>query len=63
MGIKELGCEGVEWIILVQIRKKWRRVVNTEVNLRFLQNEGTFCASRRTISILIRAYLCGVIWL
>jgi hypothetical protein len=44
----------VNWIILAHGREKWRNVVNTAVNRRFLQNEGIFSTGRRIISVLIR---------
>jgi len=34
MDLGEIGCEGVEWIHLVQHRDQWRAVVNTVMNLR-----------------------------
>lgn len=32
MGPKEIECEGVHWICLVQVRDKWRAVVKTVMN-------------------------------
>jgi hypothetical protein len=34
MDIREIGCEGVDWIHLAQHRDQWRAVVNTVMNLR-----------------------------
>jgi hypothetical protein len=36
MDLREIGWEGVEWLHLVQHRDRWRTLVNTVVNLRFL---------------------------
>jgi hypothetical protein len=32
--LREIGCEGVDWIHLAQDRDHWRAVVNTVMNLR-----------------------------
>jgi hypothetical protein len=32
--LKKIGCEGVDWIHLVQDRDKWRAPVNTFMNFR-----------------------------
>jgi hypothetical protein len=33
MDLREIGCDGVDWIELAQDRDKWRAVVNTVMNL------------------------------
>jgi hypothetical protein len=33
MDIREVGCEGVDWIHLAQNRDRWRALVNTVMNL------------------------------
>ena len=35
MDLTEVGCEGMDWIVLVQYRDRWRAVVNVVVKLRF----------------------------
>jgi hypothetical protein len=35
MDLREIGWEGVDWILLAQDRDKWQAVVNTAMNLRF----------------------------
>jgi hypothetical protein len=35
MGLREIGCEGVDWMHLAQDRDQWRAVVYTVMNLRF----------------------------
>jgi hypothetical protein len=34
MGLREIGCDGMDWIDLAQDRDKWRALVNTVMNLR-----------------------------
>jgi hypothetical protein len=34
MDLREIGCEGVDWINLSQDRGQWWALVDTEINLR-----------------------------
>jgi hypothetical protein len=34
--LKEIGCEGVDWIHLAQVRDHWWAFINTVMNLRVL---------------------------
>jgi hypothetical protein len=34
MDLREVGCEGVDWMHLAQDRDQWRAVVNMGMNLR-----------------------------
>jgi hypothetical protein len=34
MGLREIGCGGMDWIDLAQDRDQWRALVNTAMNLR-----------------------------
>jgi hypothetical protein len=34
MNLKEIGCEGLDWIHLAQERGLWRALVNTVMNIK-----------------------------
>jgi hypothetical protein len=34
MNLGEIGCGGIDWIVLAQDRDKWRALVNAVMNLR-----------------------------
>jgi hypothetical protein len=34
INLREIGCNGVDWIDLAQDRDRWRALVNTIMNLR-----------------------------
>jgi hypothetical protein len=39
--LRELGCDGMDWIDLAQDRDQWRTFVNTVTNLRVLKILGS----------------------
>ena len=42
MGLQEVGCGGIEWIEMAQVRDRWWALVNAVINLWFPQNAGNF---------------------
>jgi hypothetical protein len=38
MNLREIGWGSVDWIQLVQDRDRWRALLNTVMNLRFLRH-------------------------
>jgi hypothetical protein len=56
MDLEEIGCEGVDWINLVQGRDRWLVLVSAVINLQVSRNAGNFLIrigavgfSRRTV--------------
>jgi hypothetical protein len=41
MDVREIGCDGMDWIDLAQDRDQWRALVNTVVNLQFHKMMGS----------------------
>jgi hypothetical protein len=42
MDLREIACEGVDWMNLAQDRNQWRALVNTVMNRRVPQMTGNF---------------------
>jgi hypothetical protein len=48
--LKEICWESANWIDMVQVRDKWRDILNEEMNLHVAKNVGNFVTSRGNIS-------------
>jgi hypothetical protein len=42
MDLQEVGCEGIDWNEMAQVRERWRALANAVMNLRVPQNAGNF---------------------
>jgi hypothetical protein len=42
MDLREIGCDGMDWIDLAQDRDQWRALVNTVMNIRAPYYAGKF---------------------
>jgi hypothetical protein len=51
MGLKEIWCEGADWIQLAQGRVQWRALVDTVMNIRVPQKTWNFLTSWVTTSV------------
>ena len=42
MDLEKIGCEGVDWVNLVQDRDRWLALVSAVINLQVSRNAGNF---------------------
>jgi len=45
IGLKEVSCEGMDWIDVAQDRDRWRVLVNAVMNMPVPQNAGNLLTS------------------
>jgi hypothetical protein len=45
MDLQEVGCEGMDWIEVVEETDRWLALANAVMNLRVPQNAGNFLTS------------------
>jgi hypothetical protein len=57
MDLREIGCDGIDWIDLAQDRDQWRALVNMVINLQVPQNAGKFLNGCTIASFSRRAQL------
>ena len=60
MDLQEVGCGYMDWIGLDQDRDRWRTLVSTVMNLRFLWNAGNFLTSCTSVRFSRRTLHHGV---
>jgi hypothetical protein len=60
MNLREVGCDGVDWIDVAQDRNQWRTLVDTVMNFRVPSNVEEFLSSCTTAALSRRAQPHGV---
>jgi hypothetical protein len=60
MALKEIGYEGIDWVLLAQDNDYWQGIVNTVMNHQVPPNSRNFLTSQRPIRFSRRTLLHAV---
>jgi hypothetical protein len=50
MGLQEMGCGGMDWMKLTQVRDRWQALVTAVMNFQVPRNAGNFLTSWKPVS-------------
>ena len=58
--LQDVECRYMDWIVLIQDRDRWRKLVSAVMNFRVPQNSGNFLTSCKPVSFSTRTPHHGV---